>query len=240
MQVETSPTTAAGGAQGGGAHAPARVQLDWHGDGTGVGHYTFGDQDATSFSVRVGGQHVAGSPFAWTRQLLGTFCHVSASQGPTISNEGRRATGTCNSNWKYAIMAPGFTAGVHQWRVVVHTTAGYTMVGVIGTTSPGMDRSFNHATNYCWRTYEGGTWTAGQYTDQANGTGAKWQDGDEVALQLDVGARTLTLKHKRLQKVCTLSSLAAGTREWFIHLNVHGTASAEVFPLTPAAWASFL
>ena len=114
------------------------------------------------------------------------------------------------------------------------------MVGVIGTTSPGRDDSYNHATSYCWRSYNGNTFTAGQSTGQANGTGTAWQNGDEVALQLDVGARTLTLKHRRLQKVCTLSSLAAGTREWFIHLSMYKTASAEVFPLTPAAWASFL
>ena len=62
---------------------------------------------------------------------------------------------------------------------------------------------------------------------------------DDAAFKLDVGSRTLTMKHKRTGQTHVLSGLTGATT-WYIHVNLHGAGdSAEVFPLHEQGFLKF-
>ena len=174
-----------------------------------------------------------------------SFTHLKdVCMGPGVTKSGRRLTCTRYGYYDWAIATPPLrrSSGV---RVTVHRGGGGVAVGVIGTTEPGVVKHgncFHHATAHAWYGH-GHVHLAGQRSRRPGDTGGwpsgGWKTGDVAALMLDPGARTLTLKHRRLGKVFVI--VLPDTSDWFVNVCVFCQGeSVEVQPMGKADFDAFL
>ena len=178
-----------------------------------------------------------------------TFTVLSSNGDLAVSSDGHRITKTGDHDYEYGIMTPGTPAdgaGEHCrllcCQLIVHKCGGDLLCGVIATTDPGRHDSYSHATSYIWCSHSNGwAFIAGKRSQRNHGGWKGFEDGDEAALLLDVGARTLTMKHRRTAREYRLTDLVTDTGEWFIHACTYAKGdSVGVLPLTLGEYTAFL
>ena len=175
-------------------------------------------------------------------QTAHRFTHLwDGGAGIAVSEDGRRVTNTRGGKHDWAIWTPALRNGGCV-RVTMHE-GGFTTIGIIGTTDPGVvehGHSFSHATAHGWGGY-GGVYLAGQLNWGHGGwPDDSWKTGDTAALTLDTATNTLTLKHRRLARAFTIS-LPGGVPEWFLNVSLYDQGvSVEAQPMTTAEYDAFL
>ena len=93
------------------------------------------------------------------------------------------------------------------------------------------------ATSYGWADASNNRVFIAGVNNDGHGGWQGWSRNDEAAFKLDVGRKTLTMKHK--QKTFQLTGLKGATT-WYIHVNLFYKSSwVEIFPLQESGYEAF-
>jgi hypothetical protein len=204
--------------------------------------YTSVYEGKLSISVRVCGRHIPGSPFEVETSPKPPFCrygftHVGRGvRNPVGKNSncrgGKRVYNGSREGQHFAVATPGMANGFFFWDVKMHAVQNndWILIGVIANTAPS-EQSSTDISSYGWSS-SNQVWIGGKCCLGFGGWQGKqlWRAGDEATVRLDCEGCTLSMKHRRLDRVFVITGLPAG-KTWFIHAGLNGRGdSLEILP----------
>eukprot|EP00301_Raphidiophrys_heterophryoidea_P024637 c8067_g1_i2.p1 GENE.c8067_g1_i2~~c8067_g1_i2.p1 ORF type:complete len:516 (-),score=118.29 c8067_g1_i2:26-1573(-) len=140
------------------------------------------------------------------KTLMNTLKFVELSPGVVLSNDGRNATSTAASDWRYAFTGELSRSTTTFWKIKIHQRVSATnlMIGIISTNNTASRHdSYQSEASFVWYC-AGVTYVAGLRT-LAIDWKAGFLQGDEVLMKLDPMNNVLLLKHKRTNTVHSMS-----------------------------------
>jgi len=169
--------------------------------------------------VRIGGEHIKGSPFAIS--ISASFLFGIKSERITLSNYNRTAVNNACFGHQYVLGNQTFSVGRHQWTFRIDEFLGWIMFGVTSSI-PVITNSFSPTTNW-------GISPSQIYKEALSATQAtQFCRGDVITVTLDCDACTLSISEASRGLLGTLTSLPSG-RAWYPHFHFLGDETQITF-----------